>query len=162
MFNFYNLLRDNIKNIKPYASARDEYEGNEGIFLDANENSLGSVTNHPYHRYPDPKQRDLKEIISRLKRVDPEKIFLGNGSDEAIDLLFRAVCEPAKDNVIVMPPTYGMYEVSAAINDVKVIEAPLTKDFQLDTDKVLTSVNTHTKIIFICFLFCLMLLLLQS
>lgn len=150
MFNLNNLLRENIKIAKPYASARDEYKGKEGVFLDANENPYGSATPDSYNRYPDPLQKDLKEKIAALKRVKPEQIFLGNGSDEPIDLLVRALCNPGKDNIIIMPPTYGMYEVSAGINDVKVKEVPLTETFDIDADKVLKSVDANTKIIFIC------------
>jgi histidinol-phosphate aminotransferase len=150
LFDINNILRENIKKTKPYSSARDEYKGNEGVFLDANENPLGSATNEPYNRYPDPLQREVKEHLAIIKKVTPEQIFLGNGSDEAIDLLYRAVCQPGVDNVITLPPTYGMYEVSANINDVKVKEIPLTPDFEIQTDKVLTAVDAHTKIIFVC------------
>lgn len=150
MFNINKLLRENIKKVKPYASARDEYEGNEGVFLDANENALGSVAGGNYNRYPDPKQRTVKQKISTLKRVPPSQIFLGNGSDEAIDLLFRALCVPGKDNVVIMPPTYGMYEVSAGINDIQVKEIPLTADYNIRPNEVLEAVNENTKIIFIC------------
>ncbi|HEY8400365.1 MAG TPA: histidinol-phosphate transaminase [Cytophagaceae bacterium] len=150
MFNLDNLLRENIKNVVPYASARDEYKGSEGIFLDANENPLGAVCGGEYNRYPDPLQRDLKEKIAGLKRVHPSQIFLGNGSDEAIDLLMRAVCNPGKDNIIITPPTYGMYEVSAGINDVKVKEVPLTEEYQLQPENVLKAVDANTKIIFLC------------
>lgn len=150
MFDFSQLLRENIKNVKPYASARDEYKGKEGIFLDANENPFGSASSDNYNRYPDPLQRDLKEKIAALKRVKPEQIFLGNGSDEPIDLLMRMVCNPGKDNIVITPPTYGMYEVSAAINDVKVKEAPLTENYELVADRVLKAVDANTKIIFLC------------
>lgn len=150
MFDFSQLLRENIKNVKPYASARDEYKGKEGIFLDANENPYGSASSDNYNRYPDPLQRDLKEKIAALKRVKPEQIFLGNGSDEPIDLLMRMVCNPGKDNIVITPPTYGMYEVSAAINDVKVKEAPLTENYELVADRVLKAVDANTKIIFLC------------
>lgn len=150
LFNLNNLLRENIKKARPYASARDEYKGKEGIFLDANENPYGSATQEAYNRYPDPLQKELKEKIAALKRVKAEQVFLGNGSDEPIDLLVRAVCNPGKDNILIMPPTYGMYEVSAAINDVEVKEAPLTENFDIDADKVLKNVNANTKIIFIC------------
>jgi histidinol-phosphate aminotransferase len=150
VFDFSQLLRENIKNVKPYASARDEYKGKEGIFLDANENPFGSASSDNYNRYPDPLQRDLKEKIAALKRVKPEQIFLGNGSDEPIDLLMRMVCNPGKDNIVITPPTYGMYEVSAAINDVKVKEAPLTENYELVADRVLKAVDANTKIIFLC------------
>jgi histidinol-phosphate aminotransferase len=150
VFDINNLLRENIKKAKPYASARDEYEGSEGIFLDANENPLGSAAGDHHNRYPDPRQRSLKEKIASLKRVTPQQVFLGNGSDEAIDLLFRAVCVPSVDNVIVLPPTYGMYEVSAGINDVSVTEVPLTEDYNIRPGEVLKAVDAHTKIIFLC------------
>lgn len=150
MFDINQLLRENIKKVKPYASARDEYEGTEGVFLDANENALGSATDAAYNRYPDPRQRDLKTKIASLKNIDAQQIFLGNGSDEAIDLLFRAVCVPSVDNVITMPPTYGMYEVSAGINDIAVKEVPLTADYMIDAEAVLKAVDARTKIIFIC------------
>jgi histidinol-phosphate aminotransferase len=152
VFDLNRLLRENIKRVRPYASARDEYEGSEGIFLDANENAIGSATNTKtlYNRYPDPRQKALKEKIASLKRVTPSNVFLGNGSDEAIDLLFRAVCNPGKDNVLIMPPTYGMYEVSAGINDAAIKEVPLTPDFMIDTNAVLGAVDEKTKIVFIC------------
>ncbi|WMJ74956.1 histidinol-phosphate transaminase [Cytophagaceae bacterium ABcell3] len=150
MFSLDKLLRDNIRKAEAYSSARDEYEGSEGIFLDANENSLGSVTDPPYHRYPDPLQRPLKEVIAAIKRADVKNIFLGNGSDEPIDLIIRMVCKPGIDNIIIMPPTYGMYQVSAAINDVEVKKVPLSDDFQIRTEAVLEAADEHTKIIFIC------------
>ncbi len=150
MFDINNLIRENIKKVKPYVSARDEYKGIEGVFLDANENGLGSVVGNNYNRYPDPRQLLLKEKLGSLKKISPNQIFIGNGSDEAIDLLFRALCVPAVDNVITMPPTYGMYEVSASINDVKVIEVPLTSDFEIRPEAVLAAINKFTKIIFIC------------
>lgn len=149
-FDLQSLLRPHIAALKPYSSARDEYSGKEGVFLDANENPLGSITEQHFNRYPDPYQNVLKEKLSNIKQVAKEQIFLGNGSDEAIDLLFRAFCQPGLDNVIILPPTYGMYEVSAGINDVAVKKAPLTPDFQLLPDKVLEAVDAHTKIIFIC------------
>jgi histidinol-phosphate aminotransferase len=150
LFTIDTILRDNIRRAKPYSSARDEYKGDEGIFLDANENPIGSATAEPYNRYPDPLQRAVKEKLAHIKRVQPEQIFLGNGSDEAIDLLYRAVCRPGIDNVITMPPTYGMYEVSAHINDAEVIEVPLSQDYHIETEKVLAAVNSHTKMIFVC------------
>lgn len=150
LFKLENLLRDNIKNIVPYSSARDEYKGNEGVFLDANENPHGSTTNPAYNRYPDPLQWKLKERIANIKKVDPTMIMLGNGSDEPIDLLFRAFCRPGVDNVIIMPPTYGMYQVAADINDVKTRKVNLTEDFHLDTTKILAAVDENTKLIFVC------------
>ncbi|PZX54806.1 histidinol-phosphate transaminase [Algoriphagus chordae] len=149
-FDITPLLRPHIVNLLPYTSARDEYTGKEGIFLDANENPYGSVTDEDYNRYPDPYQLELKAEIAEIKNVKSSQIFLGNGSDEAIDLLFRAFCNPGKDNVILLPPTYGMYEVSAGINDVETRKIPLTADFQLQTDKILGATDEHTKIIFVC------------
>ncbi|MBX9853083.1 MAG: histidinol-phosphate transaminase [Cytophagaceae bacterium] len=150
LFELNKILRDNIKSVKPYSSARDEYKGQEGIFLDANENPYGSVTQEGYNRYPDPLQRELKEKIAALKRVKQQQVFLGNGSDEPIDLLVRMVCRPGTDNILILPPTYGMYEVSAGINDVKVKEAPLTPDFEIDKVRVFQNIDQNTKIIFIC------------
>lgn len=149
-FDLTPLLRPHIVNLQPYTSARDEYTGKEGIFLDANENPYGSVTDEDHNRYPDPYQEELKTEIARIKNVKPSQIFLGNGSDEAIDLLFRAFCNPGKDNVILLPPTYGMYEVSAGINDVETRKVPLTADFQLQPDLILKEVDENTKIIFVC------------
>lgn len=149
-FDIKHLLRPHILQLKPYSSARDEYSGTEGIFLDANENPIGSITEENYNRYPDPYQSALKSRISEIKSVSTERIFLGNGSDEAIDLLFRAFCVPGKDNVILLPPTYGMYEVSAGINDVAVKKISLTVDFQIDTSHVLKAIDQSTKIVFIC------------
>lgn len=149
-FDLNSLLRPHIAKIQPYTSARDEYSGKEGIFLDANENPYGSITDEDFNRYPDPYQLALKTEISKIKQVDPSQIFLGNGSDEAIDLLFRAFCRPGKDNVILLPPTYGMYEVSAAINDVETRKVSLSMDFQLQVDLIFEKVDANTKIIFIC------------
>ncbi len=149
-FKLEKLLRPHIATLQAYTSARDEYTGKEGVFLDANENPFGSITAQDFNRYPDPYQLELKEKISQIKEVKTSQIFLGNGSDEAIDLLFRAFCIPGKDNVILLPPTYGMYEVSASINNVEVQKVPLTAGFQLRTDKILGAVDKHTKIIFIC------------
>jgi histidinol-phosphate aminotransferase len=149
-FNLESLVRENIKKLKPYSSARDEYKGHEGIFLDANENALGSTAEGGPNRYPDPLQWKLKERIGSIKKIDPKKIFLGNGSDEPIDLLFRAICNPGKDNVVTLPPTYGMYEVAAGTNDVKVKEVLLTEDFQIRKEEVLKAVDADTKIIFVC------------
>ncbi|WP_339700554.1 histidinol-phosphate transaminase [Algoriphagus aquimarinus] len=149
-FDLDSLLRPHIANLQPYTSARDEYTGKEGVFLDANENPYGSITDQDYNRYPDPYQLELKAEIAKIKDVKPSHIFLGNGSDEAIDLLFRAFCNPGIDNVILLPPTYGMYEVSANINDVETRKVPLTADFQLQPDKILAATDAHTKIIFVC------------
>ena len=150
MINIVSLLRENIKSLKPYSSARDEYTGSIGIFLDANENSFGSIPDGNLNRYPDPHQREIKEKLSKIKKTNPENIFIGNGSDEAIDLLMRAFCKPGKDSILIMPPTYGMYRVAADINDVNIIEAPLTAEFTIETDEVLSSIKTNTKMIFIC------------
>ena len=149
-FDLTPLLRPHIVNLLPYTSARDEYTGKEGIFLDANENPYGSVTDEDHNRYPDPYQLELKDEIAKIKKVKASQIFLGNGSDEAIDLLFRAFCNPGKDNVILLQPTYGMYEVSAGINDVETRKIPLTPDFQLQPDLILKAVDENTKIIFVC------------
>ena len=149
-FNLNNILRENIAKLKPYTSARDEYSGEGEVFLDANENPLGSATQHHHNRYPDPLQIELKTGISKIKNVPVEQIFLGNGSDEAIDLVFRAFCNPGKDNVITVPPTYGMYQVLADINDVGVKQVALTSNYQLDVDNILGAVNENTKVIFIC------------
>jgi histidinol-phosphate aminotransferase len=142
----HKLVRPNILKLKPYSSARDEFEGEASVFLDANENPY--PTN--YNRYPDPHQNQLKQRISELKKIKIENIFLGNGSDEAIDLLFRAFCEPGKDEVLIPQPTYGMYAVSASINDVKVNSVNLTKDFDIDLEATLSAVTAQTKIIFLC------------
>jgi histidinol-phosphate aminotransferase len=150
VFSLDSVLRDNIKKAKPYSSARDEYKGTEGIFLDANENPFGSVTKKMVNRYPDPLQRDVKDALSQVKNIPAENIFLGNGSDEPIDLLIRATCQPGVDNIIILPPTYGMYEVSAGINDIEMVVVPLTKEFDLNTDAILGAVNPKSKIIFIC------------
>jgi len=150
MFQLDKLLRDNIRKLVPYSSARDEFKGEAQVFLDANENSLGSPLTRWYNRYPDPLQWKVKEALSRVKGIAPQHIFLGNGSDECIDILYRAFCEPGKDNIIINPPTYGMYEVSAHINDVEVRRATLLDDFQLDLVHLENLVDEHTKIIWIC------------
>jgi histidinol-phosphate aminotransferase len=144
------LIRPHILDLKPYSSARDEYSGEEGIFLDANENPLGSTAGGSYNRYPDPYQRHLKERIAKIKKVSVENIFLGNGSDEAIDLVIRLFCQPERDNIIILPPTYGMYGVSANINNVTIKEIPLTQDFQINLKAVLSASDKRTKIIFVC------------
>ena len=149
-FDLNSLLRPHIAKLQPYTSARDEYTGKEGVFLDANENPFGSITEQDFNRYPDPYQSALKEEIAKIKEVRPSQIFLGNGSDEAIDLLYRAFCNPGKDNVILLPPTYGMYEVSANINDVEIRKVALTPDFQLQPDKILAAADANSKILFIC------------
>lgn len=150
MFNLDKLTRANIKKLVPYSSARDEFSGEAKVFLDANENSLGSPLAKWYNRYPDPHQLQLKEEISKIKGIAPEHIFLGNGSDECIDLLYRCFCEPGKDNIIICPPTYGMYEVSANINDIEIRKAPLLDTFQLDLIHLENLVDANTKIIWLC------------
>jgi len=150
MFEINKLLRENIRQLVPYSSARDEFKGEADVFLDANENSLGSPLTRWYNRYPDPHQWKVKEALSKIKGIPPQHIFLGNGSDECIDLLYRAFCNPGKDNVIINPPTYGMYEVSAHINDVEVRRAVMLDDFQLDLVHLETLVDENTKIIWIC------------
>ncbi len=149
-FNLQNIVRQHILSLAPYSSARDEYTGKEGIFLDANENPLGSVTPENWNRYPDPYQVDIKDKIAPIKGCRPSQIFLGNGSDEPIDLIIRLTCEPKEDNIIILPPTYGMYEVSASVNNVEIQKISLTTDYQLDTQKIITSINAKTKLIFIC------------
>ena len=149
-FNLQNIVRQHILSLAPYSSARDEYTGKEGVFLDANENPLGSVTPENWNRYPDPYQVDIKEKIAPIKGCRSSQIFLGNGSDEPIDLIIRLTCEPKEDNIIILPPTYGMYEVSANVNNVEIQKIPLTTDYQLDTAKIIASINSKTKLIFIC------------
>lgn len=142
-----DLTRPNIWNLKPYSSARDEYKGVEAsIFLDANE----SPYNTPHNRYPDPIQRDLKVTLASIKKVKPENIFLGNGSDEAIDLVFRAFCEPSLDNVVAIDPTYGMYQVCAEVNNVEYRKVLLDEDYQFKADDLLAAADGHTKLIFLC------------
>jgi len=150
MFSIDKLLRENIKNLTPYSSARDEYQGEASVFLDANENAFGSPLEQQYNRYPDPLQFEVKKRLSQIKGVPPRNIFLGNGSDEAIDILFRSFCNPGVDNVILVPPTYGMYQVSANINDIAVKNVPLTEEFQLNLDGIAEAIDEHTKLIFIC------------
>lgn len=150
MFDINNLIRENIRKLVPYSSARDEFKGEAWIFLDANENSFGSPLTKWYNRYPDPLQKKVKQKLSEIKGVPAENIFLGNGSDECIDILLRAFCEPGKDNIIICPPTYGMYEVSANINDIRVKKVPLTAAFQLDLPAIEEAVDDNTKMIFLC------------
>ena len=141
------LVRKNIWRLKPYSSARDEYKGVKAeVFLDANENPY----NAPINRYPDPLQESLKIQIAKYKEVRPESIFLGNGSDEAIDLVFRVFCTPGVDNVVAIAPTYGMYEVCAEINDVEYRKVLLDENFQIDASKILASCDENTKVVFIC------------
>lgn len=149
-FDINTLLRDNIRNLTPYSSARDEFKGEASILIDANENAYGSPLERTYNRYPDPLQHQVKLKLSHIKGVPARNIFLGNGSDEAIDILFRAFCRPGIDNVILVPPTYGMYEVSANINDVAIKKVNLTEAFQLDLEGIAEAVDQHTRIIFLC------------
>jgi histidinol-phosphate aminotransferase len=157
MFELEKILRPHIKNLIPYSSARNEFMGEASIYLDANENNHGSPVALSYNRYPDPLQMAVKEKLSKIKGVPPPNIFLGNGSDEAIDILFRAFCRPGIDNVIIPSPTYGMYRVSADINDVGVRTISLTQSFQLNVDEIAKTISLlnnredgATKLIFIC------------
>lgn len=150
IFDINKIVRPNVLKMEPYSSARDEFEGSANIFLDANENSLGSLAGEGYNRYPDPRQTPLRVKVAELKGVKPEQVFFGNGSDEPIDLLYRAFCQPNIDRVILLPPTYGMYKVQANINETPIDEVLLTSDFQLDTDAILKAVKPESKIIFIC------------
>ena len=149
-FELEKLIRQNIKNLTPYSSARDEFKGEASVFLDANENSLGSPTLKWYNRYPDPMQWKVKEKLSAIKALSATKMLLGNGSDECIDLLYRAFCEPGQDNVVIVPPTYGMYEVSANINNVEIRKAPLLDDYQLNLVHIEQLIDANTKIIWLC------------
>ena len=142
------LIRENIKSLQPYSSARDEFKeiSSAFIFMDANENPFESGLN----RYPDPQQNLVKEALSKIKGVSKEQILLGNGSDEVLDLIFRVFCEPKEDQVIVLPPTYGMYEVLAKMNDIKLITIPLLDNFQPNIKEVVKVQNTNTKVLFLC------------
>lgn len=150
MFNLDTLVRENIKKLVPYSTARDEFKGEASIFLDANENNFGSPLPVNYNRYPDPMQWQLKYKIADIKGVPPQNIFIGHGSDEAIDVLYRSFVNPGVDNVILCPPTYGMYEVSAHINDAVIRKVTLTEDFQLDIPALQQAIDANTKLIFIC------------
>jgi len=149
-FELNKLIRENIKNLKPYSSARHEFVGNAAVSLDANENPYGSPLRESFNRYPDPLQWQVKFQLARIKGVPAENIFVGNGSDEVIDLAFRIFCNPQKDNVIICPPTYGMFEVSANINDVNIKKVNLLPGFQLDVEGVLNALDANTKMLFIC------------
>ncbi len=149
-FELDKVVRPNIKTLKPYSSAKDEYTGEAKVLLDANENSLGSPLTKWYNRYPDPYQLQVKEKLAFVKQIEANQIFLGNGSDECIDILFRSFCEPGKDNIIICPPTYPMYEVGANINDIEIQKAPLLEDYQLNVAHIEQLVNARTKIIWIC------------
>ena len=139
-------VRPNIRQLKPYSSARNEFSGEASVWLDANE----SPFNPPYNRYPDPLQIDLKEKLAKQRGVMPENIFLGVGSDEAIDLLYRIFCEPGRDNAVSITPTYGMYKVCADINGVEYREVPLKKGFSLDCDAILQTIDTHSRLLLLC------------
>ena len=146
MFQLDKIVRPNILNLKPYSSARDEYKGKDAVFLDANENPFGEL-----NRYPDPHQTALKEKLSIIKSISTENIFIGNGSDEVIDIAYRTFCEPGNDKALTFSPTYGMYDVSAAINNIELIKIPLTKSFQIDLELLEKYIeDENLKIIFIC------------
>ncbi|RCS26895.1 histidinol-phosphate transaminase [Polaribacter sp. WD7] len=148
-FNINSLVRENIKSLQPYSSARDEYKDaniQEMIFLDANENPFENGVN----RYPDPKQNNVKDLLAKIKKIPKENILLGNGSDEVLDLLFRAFCEPHIDNVITLPPTYGMYGVLANINAIENKKILLNANFQPSVSKILATANEHSKLLFLC------------
>lgn len=140
------LVRKNIQSLKAYSSARDEFKGEASVYLDANENPL----NGPYNRYPDPLQWKLKERVSKIKGVEVDKIFFGNGSDEPIDIVYRVFCEPGKDNVVAIDPSYGMYKVCADINNVEYRQVLLNDDYSLNADLLLKKVDEQTKLIFLC------------
>jgi histidinol-phosphate aminotransferase len=148
------LLRPHLRAFKPYTSARDEFTGEAAVFLDANENPHGSTAGAAVagglNRYPDPLQRELKARLAEALGVRPENLFLGNGSDEAIDLLVRAFCEPGRDRVLITPPTYGMYRVAAELNAVDVAAVPLTEDFRLDADAAVAALTPATPLVFLC------------
>lgn len=150
--NLQELVRPHILKMQPYSSARTEYTGNSGIFLDANENPIGSVTATFHNRYPDPLQQNVKKELALLENVQPTQIFLGNGSDECIDVLVRTFCEPKQDKIIVCPPVFSMYEHSAQAQNVEVIAINLKENFQLNLDEILNEINENKtlKIIFIC------------
>jgi histidinol-phosphate aminotransferase len=146
MIDINDLVRENVKSLVPYSCARDEFEGSEGIFMDANENPFGHL-----NRYPDPYQRELKKAISQNRGIEENRIFLGNGSDEVIDLTYRIFCKPGAEKALIFPPTYGMYEVSAAINDVGIVKIPLNDDFQINMNEVRKLYSDRSlKLIFIC------------
>ncbi len=142
----YALVRENVKQLTPYSSARDDFKGEASIFLDANENPFQTT----FNRYPDPHQRALKAAIAKIKGVNPDNIFVGNGSDEAIDLVYRIFCAPGKNRVLIPQPTYGMYQVSASINDIQCDHVSLTANFELVSTEILQAVTTETKVIFLC------------
>ncbi|MDO6492602.1 MULTISPECIES: histidinol-phosphate transaminase [unclassified Cellulophaga] len=147
-FNLDKLTRENVKGLSPYSSARDEYvsDGTEMVFLDANENPFSNGVN----RYPDPQQRSLKSILAEQKGIKSENLLLGNGSDEVLDLIYRAFCEPKEDNIITLPPTYGMYKVLSGINNIENKEVLLTADFEPNVDEILATADNNSKILFLC------------
>lgn len=145
MIDVSTLVRPNISSLNPYSSARDEFSGTNAIFLDANENPFGTL-----NRYPDPYQSELKSVLAEQRSVNIQQIFIGNGSDEIIDLLFRIFCEPGKDKAIVFTPSYGMYEVSAAINNIELIQYSLNADFQISETSKNACISSDAKLLFIC------------
>ena len=149
-FNLQKSVRENIRNLKPYSSARHEFTGKASVFLDANENAYGSPGNEKYNRYPDPLQWQLKNLLAKIKGVPAENICIGNGSDEIIDLAYRIFCNPGKDNVIICEPTYGMYAVYADINYIEIRKVNLTDEFNLDVDGIMSATDINTKLLFIC------------
>ncbi len=149
-FELEKLVRPNILELTPYRCARDDYE--EGILLDANENALGANITDPdsLNRYPDPHQQKLRKLIASFRNVSPDEVFVGNGSDEAIDLLIRIFCRPGVDHIMITPPTYGMYKVAASIQDCGIVSVPLTPDFDLEPDQILAQTNESSKLLFLC------------
>ncbi|NOU60664.1 histidinol-phosphate transaminase [Marinifilum caeruleilacunae] len=146
IFSLDQLTRENVKQLVPYSSARDEFSGNGSVFLDANENPYENGVN----RYPDPLQNELKKRLTQIKGISPSRMILGNGSDEVIDLLFRAFCEPNRDNVVICTPTYGMYEVAAGVNAIEIKEVALDENFQPDVQEVQKAMNEYSKMLFLC------------
>ena len=149
-FDINTILRENIKRIKPYSSARDEFTGEANVFLDANENPLGSVGGTQNNRYPDPYQRKLKSVISKIKDISVEHIFLGNGSDEAIDLLYKSFCRPGIDAAILISPSYGMYKVSADVNEITIHEVSLDSNYQPIAETLINHNFENVKLLFLC------------
>jgi len=147
---FQNFILEHIWNLKPYSSARDEFKGKEGVFLDANENPIGSGVSEKWNRYPDPLQLTIKEQLAAIKQCRIDQIFLGNGSDEAIDLIMRMTCQSGIHNIILCPPTYGMYEVSASINHIEQRKVSLLTNYQLNVAGILEAIDSNTRLLFIC------------
>jgi len=150
MFDLERLTRANIRPLRPYSTARHEFAGTADVWLDANENPFSLLVDSGLNRYPDPRQTELRQRLARAKGLSPAQVFVGNGSDEAIDLLFRIFCEPGADRTIICPPTYGMYRVAGEINDIAVDEVMLTREFQLDADGIRSASTPQTKLVFIC------------